>query len=231
MSNVLYGTSKKSHGKLNPNWEFEPKLLNHLKSLTAVPQTNFIYCDQVHGSQVEYIQTLPAKLPVPSSDGLITNNPNILLLIKHADCIPVFLYDQTKGVIAIVHSGWKGTVQKIGLVALNKMIKQFNCQIKDIHVHIGPCAHKCCYTLENIDEFKKDFEWSEYTQYSIQNTEYSIDLPGFITNMFIKAGVLTTNLANEDICTICNDNYHSWRYNKKHNKKLELGVSYICLKS
>ena len=61
-------------------------------------------------------------------DGLLTNKKGISLSLRFADCTPILFYDPDKNVIGNIHSGWKGTVQKIGQKALIKMIKEYDCR-------------------------------------------------------------------------------------------------------
>ena len=56
-------------------------------------------------------------------NGLITNEKNLLLCTVEADCVPVYFYDPVKEVIAMVHSGWKGTVKRISEVTIQNRQK------------------------------------------------------------------------------------------------------------
>ena len=77
------------------------------------------------------------KEELENVDGLITNKENISLVTTNADCILFLFYDPVKKVIANVHSGWKGTFQKIAEKALLKMINCYRCSPEDIEIYIG----------------------------------------------------------------------------------------------
>lgn len=100
-------------------------------------------CAQVHGNEIKYCSGYTGKEYIygrifPETDGLITDKKNIALLIKFADCTPIILYDPIKKVQAALHSGWRGTVLRIGEKAIDKMEKDFSSNRKDILAYLGP---------------------------------------------------------------------------------------------
>ena len=93
------------------------------------------------------------------TDGLVTNKKNILLATTNADCILFLLYDPVKNVIANVHSGWKGTLKRIVVQAVNKMINEFGSKPKDIICCICPSIRKCHFEVsQDVKElFQNEF--------------------------------------------------------------------------
>lgn len=86
-------------------------------------------------------------------DGLITDVPGLVLFTTHADCPPLYFYDPVRRVIALSHSGWKGTVARIGAVTIRKMQDRFGCRPEDIHAAIGPSICRDCYEIsEDVAE-------------------------------------------------------------------------------
>ena len=96
-------------------------------------------------------------------DGLLTNKKDIVFSLGYADCTPLFLYDPVKKVIGNIHSGWKGTLQRIGQNAVKKMIKEYNCNPKDIICCIGPTIRKCHF---EVDQDVRDLFYEEFKNYS-----------------------------------------------------------------
>ena len=141
-------------------------------------------------------------------DGLITNEKNLLLCTVEADCVPVYFYDPVKEVIAMVHSGWKGTVQKISEVAIQKMRDSFGCSPANIMVAIGPHICKDCYEVgqDVFDEFAQSFGDDEMEKiFSRKNEEkYLLNLQEAVTLTLLKNGILEKNIFPITICT-----YHS----------------------
>lgn len=92
-------------------------------------------------------------------DGLITQERGIVLCTFFADCVPLFFVDPVKGAIGLSHSGWRGTVQKIGKKTIEQMKKAFGTDPKDVHAAIGPSICQDCYEVSEdvIEEFRKAF--------------------------------------------------------------------------
>ena len=141
-------------------------------------------------------------------DGLITNEKNLLLCTVEADCVPVYFYDSVKEVIAMIHSGWKGTVQKISEVAIQKMSVEFGCSLENIMVAIGPHICKDCYEVgqDVFEEFAKAFDNTDMQKiFSKKNEEkYLLNLQEAIKLTVIKNGVLENSFFPSTVCT-----YHS----------------------
>ncbi len=80
---------------------------------------------------------------IKNIDGMMTNKPGIGLTTFYADCVPLFFYDPIHKAIALSHSGWRGTVKKIGLKTLEAMQRKYKTQAKDVLIGIGPAIGKC----------------------------------------------------------------------------------------
>ena len=141
-------------------------------------------------------------------DGLITNEKNFLLCTVEADCVPVYFYDPVKEVIAMVHSGWKGTVQKISECTIQKMCDEFGCSPQDIKVAIGPHICKDCYEVgqDVFEEFTRSFDADEMKKiFCRKNTEkYLLNLQEAVKLTLLKNGIQEKNIFPTTICT-----YHS----------------------
>ena len=95
---------------------------------------------QVHGTEVAVVDRPDlTREDLEGYDALITALPRVAVGVRTADCVPVLLYDPVKRVVAAIHSGWKGTVQKISQKALAILTEQFGCRPADIRAAIGPC--------------------------------------------------------------------------------------------
>ncbi len=107
----------------------------------------FITAGQVHGSEVAVVgfQTTP---PVTNADGLITADARVCLGIHVADCGPVFLVDPALRVIALLHSGRRGTELGITTVAIEKMTREFGCDPARLVVQLGPCIRPPLYETD-----------------------------------------------------------------------------------
>ena len=87
---------------------------------------------------------------------MITNVPGLVLATFYADCVPLYFADPANHAIGLSHSGWRGTVQKIGAVTIEKMSEEYGSNPKDLKVAIGPSICQECYEVSEdvIEEFE-----------------------------------------------------------------------------
>lgn len=155
-------------------------------------------------------------------DGLITDKTGINLMLTFADCTPIFLYDPINKVIANVHSGWAGTVQKIGQKAALKMIKDYNTKPENIIACIGPCIQKCHFEVDEDvkQKFEQEFSYLNRNcdiiekQKELVNGKIKYHIDTTLINRLIleEIGIKPENIINSKICTVCNSKQlHSYR--------------------
>ncbi len=155
------------------------------------------------------------------TDGLITNKPNIALGTTNADCILILLFDPVKKVISNVHSGWKGTFQKISQKAVKKMIEEYNCNPKDIIACMCPSIRKCHFEVrENVaNECKKIFSYTGRINDIMEkknDEKWNIDTILINKILLKEEGLLDENIVDSGICSVCNsDLIHSYRVEKE----------------
>jgi hypothetical protein len=155
-------------------------------------------------------------------DGLITKKPGINLMLTFADCTPIFLYDPDNKIIANVHSGWTGTVKKIGQKAVIKMIKEYGTKPENLIACIGPCIQKCHFEVD--EDVKLKFEQSFgylgrncdiiERQKELVNGKVKYHIDTTLANRLIleEVGLNPKNIIESKICTVCNsDKMHSYR--------------------
>ena len=160
---------------LDKNFEFYPSneeknkvTRNNFKKICAelnLDYNNLVNVKQNHTDNIQIINEKISKDEpdfnlYENTDGLITNKKGIVLSTKNADCILLAFYDPIKKVIANVHSGWRGTLQRISVKALEKMEKVYGCNPKNIICCMSPCIGKDHFEVgEDVykmfyDEFK-----------------------------------------------------------------------------
>ena len=158
-------------------------------------------------------------------DGLITNKTNIILSSTSADCVSLLFFDPVKKVIANTHSGWKGTLQRISIKTVEKMVKEFNCKKEDIIVCICPSIRKCHFEVEETvkDIFLKEFQeleeenLKEIIEEKVIGKKWNIDTV-LINKIILKnIGIKEENIIDSKICTMCNPEIlHSYRAEKEN---------------
>jgi len=97
---------------------------------------------------------------INETDAVITNLNGVCVAIKTADCVPVLLYDPKRKVVAAVHAGWRGTIQNIVLVTIQKMVKVFGTNPSDLIAGIGPSISPEVYEVG--EEVWKQFDTEFY---------------------------------------------------------------------
>ena len=179
-----------------------------------VEEDSFVFSQQTHTTNVRKVtledkgKGLTRKLDYQDIDGLITNVPGLCLSTFYADCVPLYFVDPVKKAIGLSHSGWRGTVGKIGCVTVQKMQEEYGSNPKDIIAAIGPSICQDCYEVSEdvIVEFQNHFDkkyWKEL-YYKKENGKYQLNLWKANEIVLEEAGVLKEHIAVTNLCTCCN---------------------------
>ncbi|HIZ12665.1 MAG TPA: peptidoglycan editing factor PgeF [Candidatus Mediterraneibacter stercorigallinarum] len=141
-------------------------------------------------------------------DGLVTNVPGICLVTSYADCVPLYFVDPVKKVIGLSHSGWRGTVGKIGKKTILLMQEKYGSDPADILAAAGPSVCMDCYEVSEdvIERVKEAFEEAFWPQlfYRKPNGKYQLNLWKANELIFREAGILPEHIAVTNVCTHCN---------------------------
>lgn len=141
-------------------------------------------------------------------DGLITDIPGILLAVFVADCVPIYFVDPVRGAIGLAHSGWRGTVGRIGEKLISMMEECYGCKRENILTAIGPSICRDCYEVSEdvADRFREEFGEAVLFSGKAQG-KYQLDLWKANEMVLLQAGILKENITVTDICTRCNADY------------------------
>ncbi|WP_151942498.1 peptidoglycan editing factor PgeF [Aliarcobacter butzleri] len=176
---------------------------------------NLCYMNQIHSANVVVVDENSPKY-IDNCDALITKTKNLPLMVMVADCIPILMFDEVKGVIAAIHAGRNSTFLKISEITSKKMIEDFSCKTENIKVIMGPSIQKCCYEVN--DELKNIVEKSFGKEFVIGN---NIDLQGINKKLLKNLGI--KNIEISSICTKCS-NKPFFSYRKEKNTGRFAGV-------
>lgn len=205
-----------------------------LCSFLGLDYNGLVRSKQTHTKNVEIIDTQNGMFPkeLDDVDALVTEKENKILSLVFADCMPIFVIDKTKQIIANIHSGWQGTLQKISLETINKMIDVFKCNPKDIYIFIGPTIRKCHFEVDEDvkDKFVKEYKGicneEEFVTKSSVERKYYIDTICLNKRILESVGLPKENIIDSNICTVCNSNLiHSYRAEKENALRC---TSVIC---
>lgn len=145
-------------------------------------------------------------------DGLITNVPELTLVTFYADCVPLYFVDPVHRAIGLSHSGWKGTVNRMGLRTIEAMKEAFDSNPEDLLVCIGPSICMDCYEVSEdvakafTDEFGEKVCYDKSILRDKGNGKYQLDLWRANVSLLSEAGILKEHLAVTNVCTKCNPN-------------------------
>ncbi len=181
-------------------------------------EKNRIVCaDQKHTTTVRVAREEDAgkgvtrQLDYREVDGHITNVKGLALAVFFSDCIPVFFVDPVNKAIGLAHSGWRGTVGRIGKVMVEKMTEEYGSNPADLICGIGPSVCRDCYEISEdvAEEFRREFpshaeELLMEKEGSGSSGKYQLDLWAANRIVLEEAGVPGENIHVTDICTCCN---------------------------
>lgn len=188
---------------------------------------------QRHTDKVLAIDKAMVGEEIGEVDGLITNKKDIVLATTNADCILYLLFDKEKRIIGNVHSGWRGSYQRIIENGINLMVEKYDSNPKDIIVCICPSIRKCCFEVDADvkDMFANKFSFFTNIEKFIlkgkKEGKYYIDTVGINNELLKNMGILEENIYDSNICSVCNsDLIHSLRV---EGKDFKLATSIISL--
>lgn len=181
----------------------------------GVDAKNLVLSDQVHDTKVRYVIKKDTckneiKKKLKGIDGLVTDQKEVCLATSYADCVPLFFYDPVRHIIASSHSGWRGTVGKIGTKTIQKMHELFGSKPEEMIVVVGPSICADCYevSIDVIEEFAKKYTPEQMKKIAycsdVQEKKYQLNLWKANELQFLDAGVKKENIHISGLCTCCN---------------------------
>ena len=219
---VINGENKDEESNVDYNMDLAAGVFNLKKE-------NIVRGFQKHSNNVEIVDELNCgKMFSHPVDGLVTNQKNVLLSIRTADCAPVLFYEKNGKCCGAVHSGWRGTLDKISKKAIDIMTEKMDANVNDIIVAIGPYNNICCYEVGN--EFYESFikDDPRYMRcFEKYMDKYHFDNGQAIKISLIDCGILEENISICNDCTCCNDDFYSHRRQGYNRGSL---ASFIVLK-
>ena len=190
---------------------------HRIASYLQVPDERFVLTYQTHTDNIRRVTEADAGKGLTCSrdytdvDGLITNVPGIALGVFWADCVPILLLDPVHRAIGAVHSGWRGTVQRIGAKALEAMGAAYGTRPQDVLAVIGPSICQDCYEVSEDVAGRFRTAFPEERKILLDKGlnaagehKYQLNLWEANREMLLTAGLRTENISLTDICTCCN---------------------------
>lgn len=141
-------------------------------------------------------------------DGMVTNEPGLVLATFYADCVPLYFIDKENKAIGLSHSGWRGTVGRIGKITIELMKEKYGTESEKLICAIGPSICMDCYEIsrEVADQFLEEFrDYADIILKDKGNDKFLLDLWKVNEIILLEAGVKKENIAITNVCTCCND--------------------------
>lgn len=228
VSEGYLGTMNLSYSR-GDNPEHVDENFRRICDALGINTQDLVLTDQVHDTLVERVgknecqgEKMREK-KLTGIDGIITDEPKVVLCTSYADCVPLYLVDKEHKAIGHSHSGWRGTTGKIGAVTVGRMKEEFGTRPEELVVVIGPSICQSCYEVsQDVADAFSGFVDTEVIG-KVQNIDrekietlisavcvptgegkYHLDL--WLANklIFMEAGVPEANISISCVCTCCN---------------------------
>jgi len=198
-----------------------------LADIIKNPIDHIIFLQQAHSNKGIVVEDLSSKnkLRDEIGDFTLTNKKNIALGVYTADCLPIVLYDKKNKAIANIHAGWRGSLQKVCVNALESMQKTYGTMVSDVHIFFGPCAKSCCYEVkEDVIEQLQQFHFWTYL-IEKRNGKYYLDVPFLNILQLQELGIKGSQFQlNYNECTMCQPRYCSSRISKTSARQITIAM-------
>lgn len=187
---------------------------------------DFVCSDQTHTTNIRKVTSrdrgkgVVYKKDYTDIDGLITDEPGLVLCTFFADCVPLFFLDPVHKAIGLTHSGWRGTVGRIGQYTLDAMNREYQTKPEDVIAAIGPSICVDCYEVSEdvavafmkafgiqAAQEEEQFEKGKDILYKKPTGKYQLDLWQSNLQVLLEAGVQREHISVTDMCTNCNPQY------------------------
>lgn len=177
---------------------------------------------QLHSDTIRRLTGVPAgKL---DGDALMTNMPGLLLVIRTADCLPVFLVDARNRAAAAVHCGWRGTEKRILEKAVLAMVRSYGSEPGVMLATLGPCIGSACYEVgpEVRESFlRAGFPLEVLTDVPGRPGKSLLDLRAANIWLLDGMGFMKNNILDSDpACTHCEPGLLSYRRDPADSRRM-----------
>jgi len=190
------GRSQKTTGMTRPSW---------LLSVKQVHGTDALVVDRALTSSDRFWD---------GWDALVTDQPDVMVAVRTADCVPVLMHDPRRKVVAAVHAGWRGAVAGIVSKTIALMESRFGSAPEHLRVSIGPSAGVCCYEVDEpvLDSLHQACPDVERVVWKGKEGRRHLDLKALVREQARAAGAGPDAITSVNLCTICHkDLFFSYR--------------------
>lgn len=173
--------------------------------------SELVLTDQVHSTNIRRVgagdcgEVFLEQRSIRETDGLVTNEKDVVLMTFFADCVPLLFYDPVNQAVGNAHSGWRGTVQKMGEKMVERMRQEFGSEPEDLRAVIGPSICRDCYEVDEAVIREFDLAFDEGHRHALydkkENGHYQLDLWQANRIILEEAGLRPEHICVSGVCT------------------------------
>ncbi len=193
-------TGRRASLDLGPAGEVAPDVRENRLRLAAaagLSPERLVLAEQVHGTRV--VHGGPGELP--EADALWTEAAGVWVGIRTADCVPILLGSTDGARVAAVHSGWRGTVDRVAEKAV-RALEGAGSGAATLRAAIGPCIGVCCYEVgEDLAERFVAAFGADVVQRP--GPRPHLDLRMAVRRTLQQAGIAPAHIEDVEGCTSC----------------------------
>ncbi|MCX8160537.1 MAG: peptidoglycan editing factor PgeF [Candidatus Saccharicenans sp.] len=203
--------------------------LEELKKAPELSPFQPVVMKQLHSGRVFFLEAAPEEKL--AGDGLVTASAGLLLIVKTADCLPVFLVDPENRAVAAIHCGWRSTLEKILVSACGLLRTKCGSRPENLRAALGPCIEQKCYEVgpEVRESFSAaGFEPARIFAPTMNKNKFYLDLRE-ANRLLLTAeiGLQPGNIYELGLCTFCSNDLYSYRRDRQTERRL---VNFIGIK-
>ncbi len=173
-------------------------------------------CHQVHGADLTRVESPSPGFWREESqcDAMVTTNRGVALGVKIADCLPVTIVDSGAGIVAGIHSGWRGASRRIVPAAIDRLRRDDRLEPRRARAFLGPSIRVCCFEVgeEVVDALGRAYPAAAGYVDRSRGAKPHVDLPGLTRRLLLDAGFADDAIDDSSLCTRCDASiFHSYR--------------------
>jgi polyphenol oxidase len=185
-----------------------------------------VMCGLVHGTAVQVVDGQDAGRGVLSpansirdTDGLITGEPGLALMMCFADCVPLIVVDTERRIIALAHAGWRGTLAGMAGLLVTAMHERCGSDTASLRAVVGPSIGPDAYTVgaEVVSAFAQAYPADRLFTTDARGTR--LNLWEANRRQFVRAGLAPEAISCAEVCTFAQgERLFSHRYALAHDE-------------
>jgi YfiH family protein len=184
-----------------------------------------VLAQQVHQDKIAVVMNKDRGAIIKNVDGLLTSEPNLILGVHIADCLPILFYEKDLKIIGAIHAGWQGTLKRIAARVARRILK-LGGRKENIMAVLGPHIGACCY---NIDKERAKMFTQKFGREIVKkwNSHFYLDLGEINLGELLRSGILKNNIEQLPGCTSCSQGFFSFRRSQAEKSQLKKMLAFI----